>query len=337
MQHKSQHQPCLRQILTNYLQYNNEIQYPQLEATILQFNPLQITDDFQTYLDISSLQEEITDQMEIDPATPYKLILNNWRFVFKKIPNSHDYYFDIVSGSYSIVEDEGYANIEDFPMKMVDIPEIRYYFEERKRQEYENILRHNMRVKTTPFKTPTTKAAFSPSLYSKPTPGEQVVYSRMTPIRTLPATPSMVYPQYEEPQIYNYIGVKRSVPFEDKFSGLYLTVYEVLSAHRQLILNAGNMKVTRKAPHVLRPIEFTEEDQKQLIALRKMLKQQDCEDNLQLVHDQEEELLQSELIPAEAFKEIQDGINDGVLDWGDLEFSRECLNYIQRNIHLLDG
>lgn len=36
------------------------------------------------------------------------------------------------------------------------------------------------------------------------------------------------------------------------------------------------------------------------------------------------------------FKEISKGIESGLIKWDQLSFNKECLNYIQRNIHLLD-
>jgi len=84
----------LRTILTQFLTGDPNLFYPPIETRILQFNPLQITDDYETYIDLSALQDEVFDQV-VNQDLGYKLILNNWNFIFKRVPNSHDYYFDI--------------------------------------------------------------------------------------------------------------------------------------------------------------------------------------------------------------------------------------------------
>ena len=37
------------------------------------------------------------------------------------------------------------------------------------------------------------------------------------------------------------------------------------------------------------------------------------------------------------FEDIKEGIRSGELEWDQLEFSKECLRHIQRNIHILDN
>ena len=66
----------LKSILAQFLRGDPYTPYPILETRVLQFNPLQITDDYETYLDISYLQEEIFEQIE-NQDLGYKLILNN--------------------------------------------------------------------------------------------------------------------------------------------------------------------------------------------------------------------------------------------------------------------
>lgn len=88
-------------------------------------SPLQITDDYTTYLEVNSLEEEILQQIDDFPGATYKLILNSWNFVFKRVPNTHDYYFDIVSDDYRVVETGKILELEDFPEKLVDDPEVK--------------------------------------------------------------------------------------------------------------------------------------------------------------------------------------------------------------------
>jgi len=156
----------LKHLLSLFLKGESEIFYPQIETRVLQFNPLQITDDFITYIDVSSLQDEVFEQVP-NQDLGYKLILNNWQFIFKRVPNTHDYYFDIVSDNYRIVEANTLVELETFPTKMVEEDEIKYFFESRKRREIEDMIKKNMKIKTSPFKrvscnvTPAKSVSFS--------------------------------------------------------------------------------------------------------------------------------------------------------------------------------
>jgi len=134
----------LKDILSTFLAGNQRVHYPPIEAQILSLNPLQITDDFQNYFDISSLQEEILSRIDPRSNVSYKILLHNWNFVFRKVPNSHDYYFDVVSTNYQVVENvRTRPNLNRFPSKVVDSSNIRILFEERKRAEIESLIRQS--------------------------------------------------------------------------------------------------------------------------------------------------------------------------------------------------
>jgi hypothetical protein len=117
----------LRECLIRFLVSNNkeEHQFQPIEARILQLSPLQITDDYETYLEVNSLEEEILESIDDFPGASYKIILNNWNFVFKRVPNTHEYYFDIVSEDYRVVETGKVLELEDFPEKLVDDAEVK--------------------------------------------------------------------------------------------------------------------------------------------------------------------------------------------------------------------
>lgn len=68
--------------------------------------------------------------------------------MFRKVPNSHDFYFDIQSQNYSVIKTDSIVELEDFPSKMTDESEVRYFFEARKRKEIEDMIKSNMRIKT---------------------------------------------------------------------------------------------------------------------------------------------------------------------------------------------
>lgn len=46
--------PTLRSVFKSFLLGEKNMIYPVIEATILHLNPLKITDDFQTYFDVTS-------------------------------------------------------------------------------------------------------------------------------------------------------------------------------------------------------------------------------------------------------------------------------------------
>lgn len=117
--------PKLRDLLLQFLKGSTTVFYPVLETRILQVNPLQITDDLVRYLDISSLQEGIQNKIQDTPGANYKLTLKKWQFVFKKVPNSHEFYFDIVADDFSVVKESHTLELEEYPSKMVDDDEIR--------------------------------------------------------------------------------------------------------------------------------------------------------------------------------------------------------------------
>ncbi len=173
----------LRDILLQFLKGSPNVFYPVIETRILQLNPLQITDDLVKYLDISSIQEGVIQKIGQDsPGANYKLILNDWRFVFKKVPNTHEFYFDIISDNYRVVREPNVVELAEYPSKMVDDQEIRWNFEYRKRKELEEIIKLNMRVKKSPVKPKTRGETISPgrdtSRSSGQTPSKSVESGR---------------------------------------------------------------------------------------------------------------------------------------------------------------
>lgn len=116
----------MRDILLSFLKGNTKTFYPVMETRIIQLNPLQITDDLVRFLDISSLQEGVLAKIQDIPGSTYKLLLKDWRFVFRKVPNSHEFYFDILADDFQVVADNHAIELEELPSKMVDDDEIRY-------------------------------------------------------------------------------------------------------------------------------------------------------------------------------------------------------------------
>jgi hypothetical protein len=88
--------PTLKEILIQFLR-EEEVHYPHSEITILSSNPFQFSDDSQHYFESQNLQEIYFSHKETFPNTSApKILLKTWNFVFRRVPNTHDYYFDIV-------------------------------------------------------------------------------------------------------------------------------------------------------------------------------------------------------------------------------------------------
>lgn len=246
------------------------------------------------------------------PGVSYKLLLHSWRFVFKQVPNSHDYYFDIVSDNYQVVQTVSSPEFFGYHTKIVDTKLVRYLFEERKRAEIENIIRRNMDFKEpTPGKTPTTKAGpGTPTTFSKITPGGQSIYFDLnTPGRTHISTPKQ---SVHGGAFYQSRGIQRTAKRHEVDPNW--TIFDILT-----------IPELQDVPHFVPLV-------KELLIVR-------CKP---LFLRKKKELLGDKFNMEEeekkvTFGDISGGIKDGLIDWKDLEFSRECVNFIQRNIHVLDN
>lgn len=117
--------PRLRDLLLQFLKGTSTPFYPVVETRVLQVTPLQITDDLTSYLDISSMQEGVMSKIQDSPGATYKLTLKKWAFVFKKVPNTHEFYFDIVAEDFAVAKEVHTLELDEFPRKMVDDDEIR--------------------------------------------------------------------------------------------------------------------------------------------------------------------------------------------------------------------
>ena len=85
----------MKPLLLNFLQGKSQDYLPPVILRVYNLDPLQVMDDNRILIDISSLQDEILEMTEGNRFRNYDLYLNDWRFVFNRVPNSQDYYFDI--------------------------------------------------------------------------------------------------------------------------------------------------------------------------------------------------------------------------------------------------
>ena len=144
MQQKS----VLRELLSLFLSGKEDIYYPPIECSVLQLNPLSITDDGLHYIDLLSHAEYIATKLRHSKGNSFKLMLNSWNFVFRQIPGTtEDFYFDIEIQDFEIRENFYMLQLQQQPIKLIDDQQLCYLFEERRRKEIEkNYLGMNDRM-----------------------------------------------------------------------------------------------------------------------------------------------------------------------------------------------
>lgn len=91
---KSQ-KPSLKEILLDFLAEPRGVEYPEIELKIIKDYPLQVVDHYLDSIDISNLEREVWKFTKKKTYMNYKLVLYDWKFEFKRVPNTFDYYFDI--------------------------------------------------------------------------------------------------------------------------------------------------------------------------------------------------------------------------------------------------
>lgn len=328
----------LKTILTQFLTGDPSLYFPPLETRILQFNPLQITDDYETYIDLSALQDEVFDQV-VNQDLGYKLILNNWNFVFKRVPNTHDYYFDIHAENYQIIEVNTLLELESFPRKMTDEDDVRYFFESRKRNEIEDLIRRNMRIKTSPFKRLNS---------SNMTPVKSVAFSKSSPMN------------FRSPSVHSYNGgmgfasnpynrpaypasmslqggVKKSVVKNCSFDDI-LTIEELLDIPEFIVkvkpvMKKQNVQHNWKGSNVVTPMKTmhtaaTDLDEQAKSSIRQV--------SMGYESNKSTPSLASRTAKALSYQDINTALKSGMIAWSDLTFNRQAFNYLQKNVHLMD-
>ena len=128
-------QAILRGLLSRFLKGEDIGKYPVVQTRIVSLSPLQITDDFHHYIDVSSLEDRVTEDLGDKVEQQHALILQDWKFVLRRIPNTHEYFFDMSVNRYELKEVNSSSAMPQELIKMEDDDEIRYLFEARKRTE----------------------------------------------------------------------------------------------------------------------------------------------------------------------------------------------------------
>jgi hypothetical protein len=128
--------PTLKDILIQFLR-EEPLHYPHSEITILSSNPFQFTDDSQHYFESQNLHEIYSTHKTQNPnAQARQILLKDWNFVFRRVPNTHDYYFDIVCTDYDFLTTKtptlDPSNLQ--LKKVISDDAVKYAFEVRKRK-----------------------------------------------------------------------------------------------------------------------------------------------------------------------------------------------------------
>lgn len=213
------------------------------------------------------------------------------------------------------------VELENFPSKMIDENEVKYYFEARKRKAIEEIIKANMRIKT-PGKGSATKKMRSQTNFGKVSP---VFSSRHTPakqvfVRTpLGSRSPMSKSFYREEIIHKSPNAKISVTsriltIEELLDVSFIVPPSYVTSRINSRINSAMATPSKNSAN--RVIDFRTSKDSPDSWLRK--RGQPAND----------------MYPK--FDEITTGLRKGLISWGQLQFSKEAVNYLQRNIHILD-
>ena len=122
----------LKEVLVSFLK-EEEVYYPIIEASIISVQPFLISDDKEYCFELSSMVDAI--QPSVNCKRGQKIILKDWNYVFKRVPSTHRYYFDVVCRSFYIIPDDTLFNESKCYKKILDDDMVKYYFEVIKRKQ----------------------------------------------------------------------------------------------------------------------------------------------------------------------------------------------------------
>lgn len=334
-------QSRLKDLLAQFLKGEEMGKYPVLETHILSLSPLQITDDFHRFIDLSSLEEEVTEELGGELGHGQKLILQDWKFMLRRIPNSHEYFFDLQVKRYQLEPDSVSVKPEQEPIKMEDDSEIRYLFETRKRAEIEKMVRGakdapsrdsgKSAAKPTPMtkedsNMPSTKASEAKQLIESLNTQEFQKQLFLKPSTTKTTIEGKRSPVYHDSSFFRRAGV---VSATSKFSpeeALYLSIAEIMSV--PAFIPEVKRSVIRFMPAIrLRRSNSSESgyDELQRESISRMVQR----------YSQDRESMprgRSEL----DFEDVHDMIRTGSIKWDQIQFSRQAFDYLKRNHKLLE-
>lgn len=93
--------PSLKSMLISFLQ-GKKMTYCPIELSIYSTSPLQAVDDELNLIELSDLYEGVLRKLNFADlrVQSFKIILKEWKFVLRRIPNTTDFFYDILSDDY---------------------------------------------------------------------------------------------------------------------------------------------------------------------------------------------------------------------------------------------
>lgn len=330
----------LKEILAKFLKGEEIGKYPQVEAHILCLSPLQLTDDFHRFIDVSSLEDAITEELDGKNARGHKVVLQDWKFVLRRIPNSHEYYFDLAVKKFQLVAEDLMIKPEYEPIKMEDDEEIRYLFEARKRQEIEKMVRAKDPAakdddngnKSASKQTVTKMETALPSQKITETKEAHGTMTNEEFKKTIFAKPSTAKtedkksPVYLDSSFFRKAGVIATAPKFNIEDLLHLTIAELMS------VPAFIPPVKRSVIRFMPPIRIRRSTSSESIwedfqreSMNKMIPRYSME--------RESRLRQMNF----EFEDVHEYIRAGLINWDQLIFNRNALEYLRTHNNLLEN
>lgn len=326
----------LKSLLAKFLKGEVLGKYPEVEATILSLNPLQITDDFLTFIDLSSLEDSVVEELGEVTVLQHKLVLQDWKYVLRRIPNSHEYYFDLNVNRYKLLEDSTPHTSESDPIKMEDDKEIKYHFEHRKRSEIEKMVRGVKEApsrgegsKKSPAKTTLTKEdtvmSTKPSHTKIQIPdATEIEFQRTVQKASLAKTEVQARETpYYDSSFFRKAGIvsaKTKISIEDS---LLLTIIDIMSV--PAFVPQAKRSVIRPVPLIrLRRSNSSESnfEEIQRESISRMVQRYSTESTRG-----------KDMVD---FEELHEHIRAGKVKWSQIVFHKSALEHLQKHRHLLE-
>jgi hypothetical protein len=329
----------LKDLLAKFLRSENIGKYPAVEAHVLSLSPLQITDDWHRFIDVSSLEDAITEELDGRLKKGQKLVLKDWKYMLRRIPNSHEYYFDMMVKDYELKEADLVVKPEHEPTKMEDDSEIRYLFETRKRQEIEKMVRSNK--DSAPKEDDSSKDVPKDSVAKLDTalPSQKITEMKETTgtmnqeefKKVLFAKPSTTKteerrsPMYLDSSFFRKAGVTAASSKFNPEDLLFLTIVELMSV--PAFIPPVKRSVIRPMPPIrVRRSPSSESiwEEYQRESMSKMVQRYSS--------DRESRIRNLNL----EFEDVHECLRAGVIGWDELIFNKNALEYVKNHKKLLE-
>ena len=244
------------------------------------------------------------------------------------MPNTHDYYFDIVADNYRIIEVNTLLELDDFPRKVTEEDDVKYFFEARKRREIEELIKKNMRIKTSPFKrNSTTNTPIKSSVLSKQHHSQYYKSPQQVPWTPNP----YLKPQYAASQFLYSGGIKKSVGKESLCDDV-LCIEELLDIPLFVpTIKRSVKKSTMKYSWGENSTKVTPNTKDASLLQKSSIKQ------VSTKYDSNKSTpsLASRTAKNVSMEDINDGLKSGLISWDQISFNRDAFSYLQKNLHII--